>query len=159
VASQFHPKKLLIPLGFIIGLALIVLGLNSAQTGREAQKLPAEVSSINPGPGDIVLRQSQIFVDFIDGYNAVLILDGLELPVTRLDELSGATQMIQPGAQVDIPATAIYDPGNFTISFQPQAGAAITGLFQGKHTASVLFWKIDATRDKAKSFTWEFSVN
>ena len=157
--SPFQPSKLLIPLGFIVGLVLIITGLNSAQTGRDAQKLPAEVSSINPGSGDIVLRQSQIFVDFTDGYNAVLILDGVELEVTRLDELSAANGEIKPGAQVDLPATAIYDPGNFTISFQPQVGAAIVGLFQGKHTASVLFWKIAETRDKAKSFTWEFSVN
>ncbi len=157
---SFQPTKLAIPLGFALGIILIIAGLNSARTGRDAQKLPAEIASINPGPGDIVLRQSQIFVDFAEGYNAVLILDGLELEVTRLDELSAANgEIIRPGAQVELPATAIYDPGNFTISFQPQVGAEIAGLFQGKHTASVLFWKIDETRERAKSFTWDFSVN
>lgn len=157
--KRLDREKLLISAALALGLVFIVLGVNSAQTGREAQKLPDTIESISPGPGDTVLRQSQIFVDFQAGFDAVLILDGLELPVTRLDELQGTGAQPKPGAQVELPPTAIYDPGNFSISFQPQEGAAITGLFQGRHTALVLYWKVEESRQKARSFTWTFTVN
>lgn len=152
-------EKLLISGVLALGLLLIILGLNAAVTGREAKNLPDTIETISPGPGDTVLRQSQIYVDLVAGFEAVLVLDGLELPVTRLDELQGTGAQPKPGAQVELPPTAIYDAGNFAISFQPQEGAAITGLFQGRHTASVIFWKVDESREKARSFTWSFTVN
>lgn len=157
--KRLDREKLVISGVVALGLLFIILGVNSAQTGREAQNLPDTIESISPGPGDTVLRQGQIFVDFKPGYDAVLILDGIELPVTRLDELQGTGAQPKPGAQVELPPTAIYDPGNFSISFQPQDGAAITGLFQGVHTARVLFWKVEESRQKAQSFTWTFTVN
>lgn len=152
-------EKLAISAVLSLGIVLIVLGANSAVTGREAENLPDTIETISPGPGDTVLRQSQIIVDFTAGFDAVLVVDGLELPVTRLDELQGTGAQPKPGAQVELPPTAIYDPGNFSISFQPQDGAVITGLFQGRHTASVVYWKVTESREKARSFTWSFTVN
>lgn len=145
--------------GIAVGLVLIVAGLNSATTGREGQRLPAEVETMSPGPGDEVLRQSQVFVDFVAGYEASLTIDGVELETTRLDELTNAGGTPKPGAQVELPATAVYDPGNCTIGFLPQKGAAIEEFAQGEHTATVTFWKILDGREKARTFTWKFSVN
>lgn len=153
-------QNLLVSVGVAVGLAIIGAGFNSAVTGRDAQDLPEVISSISPGPGDEVLRQSQVFVDFVDGYDAVLVIDGIELPVTRLDELTDANgKMPKPGSQVDIPPTAIYDPGNYTISFTPQDGAPIEKFSQGIHKGAVIFWKVTEDRSSARSFTWEFEAN
>lgn len=138
---------------------MIVIGFNSAETGRDAQKLPAAIEQMNPGPGDQVLTQSQVFVDFVEGYEATLTIDGVELETTRLDELTAGGASPRPGAQVEVPPTAIYDPGNFTISYQPQDGGAIESFVQGLHTATVTYWKTIEGRDKAKSFTWTFETN
>lgn len=159
MALRVDRTRLALSVGFATGLALILFGFSVAQTGRDAQRLPDVIASINPGPGDNVLRQSQIVVDFAEPYDAVLVLNGLELPVTRLDELAGAGAPPRPGAQLDIPPTAIYDPGNFTISFQPQDGAVVESLRQGEQRATVIFWKIDQTRNEARSFTWTFMVS
>ena len=59
----------------------------------------------------------------------------------------------------DLPPTAIYDPGNFTISFLPQDGAAIEEFKQGDHRATVVYWKVTDDKSKSKSFTWEFAAN
>lgn len=150
---------LMLSCAFGVGLGLIGLGFSAAQTGREAQRLPAVIASINPGPGDSVLRQSQIIVKFVGAYDAVLTIDGIELPVTRLDELTSAGGLLPDGAQIDLPPTAIYDPGNFVISFLPQEGAVIEELTQGEHRATVLYWRIDQSRDKARSFSWTFEVS
>jgi hypothetical protein len=158
VRTPKNKQNLVVSVGVGIGLAIVVMGLNSATTGREAQRIPDVIESINPGPGDEVLRQSQVFVDLMEGYNAVLVLDGIELPVTRLDEISQGANP-RPGAQVDIPPTAIYDPGNFTISYLPQEGAPIEEFSQGVHTGKIWYWRITDDRSKAKSFSWEFSAN
>lgn len=152
-------STLMLSCAFGLGISLIVLGLQSAQTGRDAERLPDAVARIDPGPGDNVLRQSQIIVKFADAYDAVLVLDDAELPVTRLDQLTAAGGPLPDGAQVELPPTAIYDPGNFTISFLPQDGALIEELAQGEHRATVIYWRIDQSRDKARSFTWTFTVS
>jgi len=154
-----NKETLIASAGVAIGLFVVIMGFNSGATGREAQRLPDVIERMTPGPGDQVLQQSQIFVDFIEGYNASLTIDGIALDTTRLDELTDNGATPKPGAQVEIPPTAIYDPGNFTISFLPQDGAPITTLTQGNHTATVLFWKITEGAEKARSFTWEFSAN
>ena len=158
VKRPLNRSNLVVSAGVGIGLALILMGLGAAETGRDAQRLPAVIESVNPGPGDEVLRQSQVFVDLVEGYNAELIIDGITLETTRLDELSAQANS-KPGAQVNIPPTAIYDPGNFTISFLPQEGAPIEQFEQGEHRATVVYWKITDDKSKSKSFTWEFSAN
>lgn len=152
-------ETLIVSMGVGIGLFVVFMGFNSGATGRDALRLPDVIERMTPAPGDQVLQQSQIFVDFIDGYNATLTIDGIALATTRLDQLSnnGATPL--PGAQVDMPPTALYDPGNYTISFLPQEGAQITTLTQGTHTAMVLYWKIIDGPEKARSFTWKFDAN
>jgi hypothetical protein len=154
-----NKESLIVSAGVAIGLFAIISGFNGGSTGRDAQRLPEVIERMSPGPGDQVLQQSQIFVDFIDGYNASLTVDGIDLETTRLDELTDNGASPKPGAQVEIPPTAIYDPGNFTISFLPQDGAPIQTLTQGTHTATVLYWKVSEGPAKSRSFTWEFDAD
>ena len=151
---------LLVSVGVAFGLILIGMGLQSATTGREAQNIPAVIEDMRPGPGDQVVQQAQVSVDFVEGYEASLEIDGVALETTRLDELSAeGNSSLEPGAQVEIPPTAIYDPGNYIISFTPQEGAPIEVFTQGVHTATVTYWKIIDGKAKARSFTWEFEAN
>jgi hypothetical protein len=156
---RLDKQLLAVSIGIGMGIALIYFGLSSATTGREATKIPAVIESMSPGPGDEVLQQSQIFIDFIEGYEASLVVDDIQVETTRLDELSSGGAQPKPGAQVEIPATAIYDPGNYTISFQPQVGAVITTFSQGMHSATVRYWKVEEGPSKARSFSWTFKTN
>ncbi len=155
-----NKQLLLVSVGVAFGLILIGMGLQSATTGREAQNIPAVIEDMRPGPGDQVVQQAQVSVDFVEGYEASLEIDGIALETTRLDELSAeGNSSLEPGAQVEIPPTAIYDPGNYIISFTPQDGAPIEVFTQGVHTATVTYWKIIDGKAKARSFTWEFEAN
>lgn len=155
-----NKQLLLVSTGIAFGLLLIVMGLQSATTGRDAQNIPATIEEMSPGPGDQVVQQAQISVDFVEGYEASLEIDGIALETTRLDELSAeGNEALEPGAQVEIPPTAIFDPGNYIISFTPQEGAPIEVFTQGTHTATVTYWKIIDGKAKARSFTWEFEAN
>jgi hypothetical protein len=146
-----------VSLGIAVGLVLIVIGLLGGRTGRDALGYPDEIESVAPAPNDRqVLRQTEIVVDLVANQEAVLVVDGIELPVTRLDELSGG--LAQPGQQVELPPTAIWDPGNFIISFRPVEGAPIEEYSVGLHTATVIFWDVEEGREAARSFTWSFEV-
>ena len=156
---KLNKEQLLTSIGIAIGLVLIIFGFRVTQTGRDESGLPDVIERMSPGDGDRVLRQSQIIVDFVEGYEAVLFIDGIELPTTRLDELTASGQQAAPGAQVELPPTAVFDPGNFIISFQPQVGATIEEFTQGEHEAKVLYWGIGDGREKSRVYTWKFDTD
>lgn len=152
-------KMLLISVGISAGLVLFVFGLRSGLTGRDATNLPQAIEQISPGQGDQVLQQSQIIVDFIEGYTATLTIDGIELPTTRLDELVATGKQITPGAQITLPPTAIFDVGNYIISYLPQPGAPIDKLTQGEHTGSVRYWLIKDGENSSRTYSWTFFID
>lgn len=156
---RIDKQTLIVSTGVAIGLVLIVWGFSSGTTGREAQRIPVVIERMAPGPGDQVVQQAQVSVDFVEGYEASLTIDGIILDTTRLDELTDPSKPVKPGAQVELPPTAVYDPGNFIISYTPQDGAPIETFTQGTHTAIVRYWKTIEGPTKANSFTWEFEAN
>lgn len=149
-------SRLLVSFGISVGIVLIAFGFASGITGDEAREFPTAIERMSPADGDRVLRQSQIIIDFVDGYEASLNIDGIELPVTRLDELTTSGAQPAPGAQVELPATAVFDPGNNVISFQPQPGALIESFMQGEHVATVRYWKILEGPAKSRTYQWRF---
>ena len=140
-----------------VGLLLIVLGFMGGTTGRDVLGYPDAVISVSPAPNDRqVLSQTEISVDLADGYEAVLVLDGLELPTSRLEDVAGG--LPEPGEQLELPPTAIYDQGNSLIRFEPTEGAAVERYDGGVHRVTVFFWKIEDGRNTARSFSWSFEV-
>lgn len=157
--KKIDKQLLLVSVGIAVGLVFIGLGMRTGLTGRDASNLPDAIESISPANGDKILRQAQVIVDFVEGYNAVLTIDGIELPTTRLDELTANGVTPKPGAQVELPPTAIFDPGNYIISYQPQDGAPITEFTQGDHVASVRYWNIKDGEQSARVYNWKFSTD
>ena len=157
--ASFNVPALLASIGIALGIVLVIAGLGAAVTGRDALRLPEQIERLSPADNEKVLRQSEILIDFVAGFEAVLIIDGVEIPTTRIDELTENGKQPRPGEQLEIPPTAIYDPGNYTLGYLPQEGGPITELKQGTHQATVLFWKAPNTREKATSYSWKFSVD
>lgn len=162
---RIDPKLLLASFGIALGLMLVIVGFRSSVTGDEQQNLPAAIESLNPVRGATqVLRQTAVFVDLAEGYTGVLVIDGVELPTVSLDSLaiqpidganaSGST--VPPGGQVSLPAATIYEPGNATLTYEPRDDAPVAGFDSGRHDATVVYWKLDEGRAKAKSFSWDF---
>ncbi len=147
-------------LAIAIGLVLIIFGFTSAITGTDGIERPDEIESVQPVENAVqVLQQDQIVVDLLPGHEARLVLDGVELPTTVIgqSDVDPAVQA-QPGQQIDLPTTAVFDPGNAVISFQPVDGALIESLTEGSHEATVYFWTIEDGPDQASSYSWTFEV-
>lgn len=157
--ARLDRQRLVVSAGISLGVVLIVFGFASSITGDEAREFPAAIERMSPADGDRVLRQAQVIVDFADGYEASLNIDGIDLPVTRLDELTTSGAQPAPGAQVELPATAVFDPGNNVVSFQPQDGALIESFAQGEHVATVRYWKILEGPAKSRIYQWRFTTD
>lgn len=150
-------ETVLISLGILVGVMFVIYGLNSATTGRDALGYPAEIVDISPAPNDRqVLSQTEVSVNLQDGYEAVLVLDGIEIPTTRLEDFVPVAA--KPGQQIELPPTAIYDQGNSLIRFEPTDGAVIEKYTVGIHQVKCIFWRIEEGRVAAKSYEWSFEV-
>jgi len=142
------------------GLALVIFGLATALTGDDGIDRPEAIESVQPVENSVqVLQQERVIVDLLPGYEARLIIDGIELPTTSIGQSDvDPSVQAQPGQQVDLPTTAVFDPGNAVISFQPVEGALIESFTQGIHEARVIFWRIEDGPEQALSYRWEFNV-
>jgi hypothetical protein len=142
------------------GLLLIIFGFTTALTGDDGIDRPEAIESVLPVENAIqVLQQDRIVVDLQPGYEARLVLDGIELPTTVIGQADvDPNVQAQPGQQVELPTTAIFDPGNAVISFQPTDGALVESLEQGLHKATVLFWRTEDGPEFARVYSWTFEV-
>ena len=135
-------------------LALIVYGFASAQTGDQAVEIsdPA-IERVLPMPGALVLRQSQVGADLAPGYRGVLIIDGQEIPTQDAQATGNAS------SDVTVNYDAVFDLAQNTVLFLPREGATIEQFAPGDHQATIVYWKLEESRDEAKTFSWKFKVS
>ncbi|NBT21600.1 MAG: hypothetical protein EBT17_05750, partial [Actinobacteria bacterium] len=72
MAQRFDRARLLASVGIAFGLVLVVVGFRTALTGDDARTFPDAIERMSPADGDRVLRQAQIIIDFVVGYEATL---------------------------------------------------------------------------------------
>lgn len=144
---------------FVIACALVAIawGVTSANTGSDGIDRPDAIEDLSPVENaQQAFQQEQVMVDLQFGYEAALILDGIELEIARIGEFSVSPG--DAGQQISIPPTAVFDPGNSIITFRPSDDAAITSFSEGRHQAQVIYWKIEEGRANASSYRWSFEV-
>ena len=150
-------KLLLASAAIALGVVLIGFAVTTAVTGNEAAHLPAAVEELTPVFDAMqVPQQATVIADLADGYEGRLIVDGVEIPTIRQDEIGNID--IKPGEQVTVPPGAVYEPGNATLSFTPGDGQAIDNFDEGRHTVTVIYWKILDGPGLARSYTWSFTT-
>lgn len=157
-------KLLLASLGIAAGIVLVIAGFRASVTGSEQQSLPDAIEQIDPVRfATQVPQQTKVFVDLVTGYQAELSIDGIDLPTVSLDDpdveaQAGGTVPDQGGQQLTLAPGAIFEPGNVTLTFTPGNDQAITKFETGEHIATVLYWKREDGRNRARSFSWTFYV-
>jgi len=150
-------KLLAASLAIAFGLVLIGYALSRSVTGDEAAHLPAAVEEVTPAFGAVqVPQQTTVIADLQTGYEGYFVIDGVQLPTIRQDEV-GAID-VEPGEQVKYPPGARYEPGNATLSFTPGSDQEIESFTEGSHTVTIVYWKTTEGEDTARSFNWSFVV-
>lgn len=142
-------------LAIAVGLLLVIRGLAVGITGDDRVRLPELIEEVEPVPEAVqVLNQSRVFVDLETGYTGVLVVDGVEIETVDIQDF--ATQ--EAGEQVELPPVTIFEGGNNTLTFVPNDDAPITEFTSGLHRVEVIYWDIEVGRQRARSFTWTFTV-
>jgi hypothetical protein len=141
-----------------VGLVFVGRGLAVSITGDERAKLPETIERVDPVPEAVqVPNQTSLFVDLESGYTGVLVIDGTELPTVDIDDLAEQFSA-EPGQQIELPATTIYEGGNATLTFTPSDEALITGFDTGLHRAQVIYWRVEESRQRPRTYSWTFTV-
>ena len=156
--KRIDKTTLALSLVIAIGLVLIGRGLAVSLTGDDRADLPDAIESVEPFPEAVqVLSQTRVFVDLDPGYTGVFVIDGVELATINIEDVDEQFSA-EPGQQIDLPATTVFEPGNFTLTFTPSDEALVQKFDTGLHRAQVIYWKITEGRQRARSYNWTFTV-
>ena len=126
----------------LVVAGIVAINLLVAATvigGRdEGPALPSNIEAVIPAPGAGMLAQDAVGADLTDTFTGVLVIDGVEIPEDQL-------QINKPLGEV---------------GFRPGAGKDIVRLEEGLHSATIIYWPQDRSReDAARSFTWSFRAH
>jgi hypothetical protein len=126
-----------------VGLALlaIVLGVRATRTGSEdpitVSGRPEVVEHLIPGSGDEVVQQFEVGIDLAPGFEASLIINGIEIPEEQARIVAEQNQVF----------------------FQPGEGKVITELLAGQNCAAATVWRSAVGRgDADEIFQWCFEA-
>ncbi len=127
----------LLILGAIAGL---VFTISIATTGdnNTSAALPDSVDRLIPASGDEVLAQSPVGVDLADGYDAYLIINGVEIR--------------------DPEQGLMKDLGLGTVQFQPGEGKEIESLNPEQNCVVAMIWRQSEGQDSAEPVSWCFNA-
>src|SRR5690606_14538225 len=100
-------RRVLIGVLLAVVVALMVYIVNNAVTGNDASAVkPASVERLIPGSGAEILRQGQVGVDLASGYDAYLIINGVEIREQATgDDPDGLSKVLTPSG-----LTVTYTP-------------------------------------------------
>lgn len=113
-------------------VAAVVIG-----GSEEGPELPSTIESVIPAPGAGILAQDDVGADLLDTFTGVILIDGVEIPEDQL--------------RINLPLGEV--------SFRPGEGKDIARLEEGLHSATIVYWPQDRSREDAKSFTWQFRAH
>lgn len=123
----------------LLGLAAFLLYTGvQAQADVEPPVRRAGLVLVFPQPGAVALRQDAIGAEIGGDYTGRLAIDRRDIPDDQLDRI---------------------DVGRKRISFTPGEGKEIPALDEGRHCASLTYWRTDAGEESAgRPYTWCFTA-
>ena len=142
--------------------ALIVLALGAAitfflfatrrtVTGVDGPATDKAVVSQVPGPGDRVLRQTEVGAELKQGYDGRLSVNGQEIPE---DQMEGALDPNSKTAR----SFGVRPNNRNKVFFKPGPGKALASFSGREVTITVRFWKEAEGPGKSRTITWQFAI-
>lgn len=123
------PLLLAIAAGGVTALALSDDGVGGSPEDQV-------IESLHPGDGDQTLRQGEVGIDLITGWDASLSIDAIPIPDDQLDK--------------------VVDLGQVT--FRPGAGKVLPYLQAGQNCATATYWQRATGPEQSFTRTWCFSA-
>ncbi len=147
-------RKLIVPLGIGAGAVIFILGFVVANTGSDDDVIFSDpaIEALFPARGDEVLRQSQVGIDLVAGYEAELVINGVAIPPDQVNVLRNAENPDESAAEAGTFSTTIN-----RFLYQPLEGRAVPELKGDENCVVATFWPI-ADPDDIRTTSWCFTV-
>jgi hypothetical protein len=134
-------RKLIITLIIVGALVGLFYTGRWAVTGPDSTSgsLPDSVERLIPASGSEVLRQSQVGLDVADGFDAYLVVNGVEIRTAEdglIKDLGTGLILFQPGPET--PVEALNQGTNSVIAF-------VFDQTDGPTVAQPVSWRFEAT--------------
>lgn len=134
-------RKLIITLIIVGALVGLFYTGRWAVTGPDSTSgsLPDSVERLIPASGSEVLRQSQVGLDVADGFDAYLVVNGVEIRTAEdglIKDLGTGLILFQPGP--DTPVESLNQGTNSVIAF-------VFDQTDGPTVAQPVSWRFEAT--------------
>ncbi len=134
-------RKLIITLIIVGALVGLFYTGRWAVTGPDSTSgsLPDSVERLIPASGSEVLRQSQVGLDVADGFDAYLVVNGVEIRTAEdglIKDLGTGLILFQPGP--DTPIESLNQGTNSVIAF-------VFDQTDGPTVAQPVSWRFEAT--------------
>ncbi len=126
---------------------LIVVIANGAVTGNDSvsSTRPASIDRLIPSSGAQVLRQAQVGVDLAVGYDAYLIVNGVEIRNTATEEdPDGLNRSLTPDG--------------YTITYAPGPGKRVEALLTELNEVTAMVWRQADGPSSASPTYWTFTA-
>jgi hypothetical protein len=125
----------------LVGLAGVVFAFSKVDTGNEGTEVAVSdtgpVRRTVPPANSEILRQDAVGFDLNAGWTGVLVLNGVEIPRDQLE-----------------PAGV----GIGEIRYVVGEGKVVERFVAGENCAQAVAWRVEQTRDDARTVSWCFSV-
>ncbi|MBA2608212.1 MAG: hypothetical protein H0U92_04705 [Actinobacteria bacterium] len=132
------PYRIGVSVLLAIAAAILYVGVTSAADPEPTEVPDPRITSVQPAPDELALRQDRIFAQLANDYTGVLIVDGTEIPDDQIDRSEGLN----------------------TVAFTPGKGTETGRLDAGERCATVVFWSVNSTREAgADSYKWCWQVH
>jgi len=132
-------------LGLAVGFGAYAVGNSVTGSDNVSTSLPDSVERLIPTSGSEVLKQSEVGVDLALGYDAYLIINGVEIrDVSSRDNGDGLTRVLTPDGYT---VTYVPGPGKRVEQLEPelnQITAMVWRQESGPETAVPVFWTFNA---------------
>jgi hypothetical protein len=120
-----------------LGLAVASTTTGEPDSVATTVAVPLDGFGVRPSPGANVLRQSEIGIDLRPGWQATLLVDGVEIPTSQ-------QRIVAPESQV---------------FFTPGEGQVIERLEPGRRCATAVYWEVRLGPGvDDREHTWCFQV-
>ena len=141
----FRRGVITVLLGLAVGFGAYAVGNSVTGSDNVSTSLPDSVERLIPTSGSEVLKQSEVGVDLALGYDAYLIINGVEIrDVSSRDNGDGLTRVLTPDGYT---VTYVPGPGKRVEQLEPelnQITAMVWRQESGPETAVPVFWTFNA---------------
>lgn len=147
-------RRFLVPLGIAAGVVIFILGFVVADTNTDDDVIfndPA-IEALLPVPGSEVLRQSQVGIDLISGFDAELVINGVPIPRDQVNVLRNSENPDESAEQPGVFAETIN-----RFLYQPLEGRAVPELKGDENCVVATFWPLSDPTD-VRTTSWCFTV-